>query len=399
MSKSSKHLLMLAFVFSMALFSNICRSEAMTNNFIGREIYVKEGAPDTALGTKEDPVGSLDKAQSLANGYVEAVKAKGYLDNPLYEVNVSINVEGTFKCQKRFDWIHSYKNLNLFLRSVEGKTAEFYGHINPCYENNSNGNIFFVAKANPELSGFGIISIQGLTIKYYGMALKLNMVGNNNPYTEIDVLENTFYKLGQIVNPEHWDPLYAAIVMNNVDRAQIHHNLFQYIANVDHPNMIHGLYVSDDSDGNVIADNTFKNISGMPIKYRNSSDDNVAKNNRFIKGNLADHIYPVQDWYKNWYKPEPEEKPSFNNLLKDNTYEGGYISEPVSVKPAEKDVLCRNRTIATPYADKDGNLPQSYTDEVDLHPAAQGVRLIKETNGVRKTWTAADWNAMGCTYN
>ncbi|MFY0539265.1 right-handed parallel beta-helix repeat-containing protein [Nannocystis pusilla] len=125
---------------------------------------------------------------------------------------------------------------------------------------------------------------------------------------------------------------YGAIDLVNLRANDIRNNHF--IAVENHPQkagLMHGVYIAHHSTGNQIRGNQFTAISGDPIRVRDDSNANVIEDNTFsTTGSVAFY----SDWYcdpdanPNCTKPGGE-CPSWQNEFRDNALHCGYGGEPL----------------------------------------------------------------------
>ena len=119
---------------------------------------------------------------------------------------------------------------------------------------------------------------------------------------------------------------YAGISLRNSRRNEIANNHFIDLRNAEggqhEPWAIHAVYMSHDSDGNLIHHNSFTSISGDAIRVRNGSDNNVLEQNTFTS--TGNYGY-LGDWYcEPTNSCTPKELPSYGNRLVSNTFRGPY---------------------------------------------------------------------------
>lgn len=336
-------------------------------------LYVDPSGNDSHRGLSPDaPLKTLYQAQKNLDLFMSYFKP--HTTHKGDRFFIKIFARGIFYGQT-MDWNHPHKNVHFELASWPGSKAEFYGFRHPCFDCAS-GTYFFNAysektifKAYKGFSGYGSVALRNLTIKYYGSGINIAAWPDTKP-TNIEITGNTFYRIGQIANPNVWTPRYSAVMLKNIDNALIKDNLFMQIENkpTDYPEWIHGIYIKS-SDYNKIINNHFNSISGEPVKLRDGSDYNIVSHNTFVRGPTSVHVFPVQNWYDFWYKNDHEvttrELPSFGNVLDANTFQNGYVSsvsasDLASLSPSQKNMFCANRTIASPDL-----LPQSYTQSAD----------------------------------
>ena len=301
------------FILGIILANLILGTSALAANFNLR-IFVSSEGKDDARGSFSKPIaGRFDP-----NG-----------TNSADTFEVDIFVSGVFDCQV-FNWVHSHKNVHLKVSNISNQVAEFNGHREGCYDSGPNGITFFTAyglssdlKEYKGYSGYGSIKIQGLTIKHYGTGINLSAWPEIKP-GKIEILNNVFYKIGELVNPGVWDPRYTAVKVKNIDGIEIMNNRFIKIANLVETSLMHAVYFVR-SDFAVVRGNHFENVSGPPLKFRDGSDKAIVENNHFLRGGYSTHYYPIQNWYNNWWLSDAEagedrEIPSFDVRVDNNTY-------------------------------------------------------------------------------
>lgn len=224
-----------------------------------------------------------------------------------------------------------------------------------------------------DYSGFGAIHIEDIEVREYHTAIRVAgwsaadvrrraAAGTHDdavdsPAEGMFVGDCRFERIGEIANNEASDdPLvsamsdaYTAIALFYVDDSVFRDNAFADIVNygnwLESKILMHAVYTKL-SDQNTFVGNTFVNVSGQPIKFRNSSDRNLVVGNVFEAGRDSVTRVPVQDWYCDWQdlggrsECARMELPSFENTLRENTYLGGYVSDPREERPEVIAIAC-----------------------------------------------------------
>lgn len=120
---------------------------------------------------------------------------------------------------------------------------------------------------------------------------------------------------------------YAAIVLGNTRNTIIEKSTFKSLLNIPIDQwLIHGVYFNSYCHDNIVRNNTFDTSTGVFIKTRNFSNNNI------ISGNTFKGTFPAV--FTDGFQVEPcspseyhsckmfHECPSWNNVLKDNTVIG-----------------------------------------------------------------------------
>ena len=224
-----------------------------------------------------------------------------------------------------------------------------------------------------EYSGFGAIRIENIEVREYHTAIRVagwsaaDVRARAAPGAREDAVDSPvegmfvggchFERIGEIANNEPSDdPLvspmsdaYMAIALFYVNDSIFRDNVFVDIVDygswLENKILMHAVYTKV-SDQNTFVGNTFVNVSGQPIKFRNSSDRNLVVGNVFEAGRDSVTRVPVQDWYCDWQdvggrsECTQMELPSFENTLRGNIYRGGYVSDPRAERPEVIAIAC-----------------------------------------------------------
>lgn len=336
------------------------------------EIHVDSKGEDLNFGTVNSPVQSFTEVKKRIGVFMSKLDPEGIHRNDY--IKIRIIASGTFHGQS-INWDYPHQNVHLDFKAADGKEAIFYGYRHPDF-NSKEGPTFFSAWSRKSkyingvgVSGFGTLSLRGLTIKSYGTGVLIGAWGENKP-TFVSIQNNVFFKIGQIANPDNWKALYSAIILRSIDNAVIKDNKFINIGNKadDHPEFMHSIYLDNNSDGSIITDNYFENNSGEPVKIRNGSDHTEVTRNTFKKSLLSVHLFPIQNWYAQWWLSDEDwlslnpglsikdrEIPSFGTVIKENVYLNGYVNTVFNLSLDQREILCTNRTFASPLV-----LPNTY---------------------------------------
>ena len=165
------------------------------------------------------------------------------------------------------------------------------------------------------------LTIEGIEVANYVTAISLNgqreAKGNFNSGNLIH--KNLFRDIGQISFPAG-KPSTAAVRLVNSRNNRITGNYFLNIRNNTGCSALHAIYMAHYSSGNLIEGNTFEGGCGAAVKARDSSGDNLIKDNHFI-----DQTEPVfldsfcnKDLRDDCTK-QTSECPSWRNEFRDNT--------------------------------------------------------------------------------
>jgi hypothetical protein len=121
---------------------------------------------------------------------------------------------------------------------------------------------------------------------------------------------------------------YGAIDLINSRNNVIQNNSFEYLENLGgstDENLVHGVYLSHHSSGNLIRDNRFYQISGDPIRTRDASNGNKVFGNSFTKTGAGAYF---SDWFSTGDHAKKSstlaECASHSNEFYDNTLNSGY---------------------------------------------------------------------------
>jgi hypothetical protein len=175
------------------------------------------------------------------------------------------------------------------------------------------------------------LHFRGLTITNYVTAITLNG-DRERPHlfnSSNSIVSNEFVNVGGIGS----DPVgYSTAVVRlvNSDQNTIRGNLFRGMTGT-RCELLHAIYLAHSSSKNVVADNTFEDGCGDPIRIRDASNDNIITGNRF---NRVGDRAAVSEWHcagrAKCTKKAPE-CPSAGNVLSENavgvSYKGTRLPE------------------------------------------------------------------------
>jgi len=165
------------------------------------------------------------------------------------------------------------------------------------------------------------ISIKGVEVKNYETAIDIKGDRNNHKIWagSLVVRDSNFSNIGDI-SRANAKPSTAAIRLVNSDNTIIVNNIFKNIKNNTNYGLLHAIYIAHDSTNNFIAENSFNDSCGDAIRFRDQSNDNVVRNNKFTDSWSRS---PVSDWFCNPTQHDnctkkSGECPSYNNLVELN---------------------------------------------------------------------------------
>lgn len=137
--------------------------------------------------------------------------------------------------------------------------------------------------------------VEGLEVRHYATAISLE--GNRD---EIDaynaqtvIRDNVFQDIGSIATGDEKMST-AAIRLVNSHENQIVGNRFVNIRNIVGCTGLHPIYMAHFSSNNVVSNNHFEKVCGSAIKLRDRSNGNVIENNEFVG---LEGVPVVQEWF------------------------------------------------------------------------------------------------------
>lgn len=181
-----------------------------------------------------------------------------------------------------------------------------------------------------EVTGYGAGGIAAV-----GRTKLVNGLKRPDPTGSIDdgvIYGMNFHHLG---TRHSTDPVgYGAIVIHNGDDWLIQNNHTNYLEN-DPPDTgaIHSIYLAHGADRNRIVRNSFRWVTGGPVRVRNDSDGNIVQSNVFYRTSIS----PVGGVFSEWSCTaacaatyhQPAECGSHGNVAKYNTWGRGYDGRTV----------------------------------------------------------------------
>lgn len=272
-------------------------------------IYLSPSGNDANEGLSSDkPVKTLVRALAI-------VKAK----KPTSQ-DVRVNIaSGTYSDQE-VSWDYSMeKNSISFIGSASDR---------PVFECSKCGNkalFFALRKSSGKPTN---IVFENLVIKNYKFG-GINLWG----YFENVATRWNGYNVVRNVRFENIGAFgYAMLKLENSDFNIIENNQF-FKGPGD--SGLHGIYISWDSDSNLIAGNSFEQISGHGLKIRDASDNNVVLSNKFKNNDLQSepgweglitHELCDKRLRSDCPKPTTVECPSKGTIVKNNCYDAALTS-------------------------------------------------------------------------
>lgn len=277
------------------------------------QIYMSPTGSDSASGSISAPVKTLSRVQTILKS-----------TQPDAPVDVLI-ASGTYTNATQIGWNFYNGHQITFRPAVAGTSPVFAG---------ANGKGYWISASLPAGSeGLdGNLRFEGLTVRDYSQGgIRINggagTVGslrrgitdglNGNVITGM-----TFKELGS-----KWAGAkgYGGVVLVNSKNNVIENTWFERLENnSSDASLIHGVYLADQSSGNQITGNTFKYVTGSPIRARNDSNDNVIDGNLFRRtgtssgaGNGA-----FTDWFND--DSSPYECASHGNVFSGNDVGNSY---------------------------------------------------------------------------
>ncbi len=270
------------------------------------EIYVSPTGNDSNDGAAETPLRSLQKALDIAYAQSADSNIDVRIGNGIYMgqsaiVNLKediprVTIVGELKDGKR----------PIF---AKGKKNRYWLRIN--------------ANRGQETK----LSIKNLEIRDYFAALLLfgnrdNIkMGNYGSHIE----NNIFRRIGSTPQTSTGALSTGVLILANSSKNIVINNQFLDIENATGCGALHALYIAHFSSKNKISNNLFKNTCGSPVKLRDRSNENLVSDNRFeeIIG-----VPSIQEWFcdkdfkKNYCTKKLGECPSTGNIIRNNAFMG-----------------------------------------------------------------------------
>ncbi|MFD8824966.1 hypothetical protein ACFV1C_21745 [Streptomyces sp. NPDC059605] len=192
-----------------------------------------------------------------------------------------------------------------------------------------------VGPKSPKLNFQGPYTVQ----RYGDGGIKATGTRKDGPVRGLVVNRITFKQIGNA-----WvegGKGFAGVHLNYVSKAKITKNRFLNLENKKEPGNTHGVYLAFNqtqrtlgSNGNIVEGNTFKVISGDPVRASDGSSGNKVRNNTFAKG--RDHRGRIRGngnygMFTYWVFPRADTCGKGGNTFSGNTYTVNYYNKK---KPA-----------------------------------------------------------------
>ena len=242
--------------------------------------------------------------------------------------NVEVRIAPGTYFEQRVRWSRTFPRHSIRFTPLEedGERPVFDG----CNENDECGvgTWFHLDATSGEPTN---LHFERIEVRRYSTALSFN--GNredenaSNGANRIDRCH--FYDIGNVFDPSLRGST-AAVRFVNSDDNVITDSRFERVVNVgDRQELIHGVYIAHTSDRNVIEGNEFIESSGDPIRIRDFSNDNLIRENRFVRTGV---LGAVTFWYctgARCTKPTAE-CPSWRNQALANVFDGGFECDRIA---------------------------------------------------------------------
>ena len=174
-----------------------------------------------------------------------------------------------------------------------------------------------------EITGYGAggLAIVGPTATVNGLKRPVGQGMNGNT-----VYGMKFHRMGTAHSADSVG--YGGLVTWNSRNNSIRNNHFDYLENsAPDGGLIHGIYLAHGSSGNLISNNSFRWITGGPVRVRNDSNGNQVRENTFTRTSVS----PV-GFFSEWscdqacatQYSQPLECGSHGNVFEYNTLYTGY---------------------------------------------------------------------------
>lgn len=179
------------------------------------------------------------------------------------------------------------------------------------------------------------LTIEGVEVREYLTAISLE--GNrDDPRASNEgtvIRNNVFRRIGTIAVNDPQKDVSAAVRFVNSHNNVVSGNRFLTIRNVARCGALHAVYVAHFSSGNQIVDNEFEDLCGSVIRFRDRSNDNLVRGNRFRR---VEQSPAIEEWFcdkvekKNCTK-QLGECPSTGNISEGNELVDSTKAEKLSI--------------------------------------------------------------------
>lgn len=286
-------------------------------------IHMASNGDDANDGsTVEKPVKTLERVHEI----LVATK-------PQSDVHVMV-AAGTYRGQV-IRWTYTNPDYEIVIRRTEsgGASAGPRPRFDGCLSEVDcpGGTWFRLGHSDGERTN---IRFQYLEITNYATAISFD--GNRDSTTTFNshnsIYGCMFIRIGNISDPSRIAASTAAVRLVNSDYNVIENNHFIDSRNTPADARFHAIYVAHLSSNNTIERNRFAQTSGDPVRFRDFSNDNIVRENRFEKAGVA---AGYTDWYcdhdvRDDCTKATQECPSWNNQFRDNELHGNWSCENLS---------------------------------------------------------------------
>ncbi|MDQ3338495.1 MAG: right-handed parallel beta-helix repeat-containing protein [Myxococcota bacterium] len=160
------------------------------------------------------------------------------------------------------------------------------------------------------------LHIKNIRIERYRQAI--NFRGGSPSNSNNSIYGCYFYRIGSL-HVSGQPNGYGVVSLNSSDRNSIKNSYFKNFENAGGNTALHALYISNNSDGNLISGNTFHTGNGIAVKLRNDCWWNTIEYNTFTK------VGPASSSNAGYSDvPQPAEQVSCQSVFRYNVLDGNY---------------------------------------------------------------------------
>jgi hypothetical protein len=160
------------------------------------------------------------------------------------------------------------------------------------------------------------LNFKNLRIERYRQAI--NLRGGATANSNNTIYGCYFYKIGSL-HVTGQPNGYGVVSLNSSDNNSVRNSYFKNFENANGNTALHALYISNGSDANYIAGNTFHTGNGIAVKLRNNCWWNTIEANTFTK------VGPAGGTNAGYADvPQPDELVSCQSVFRYNVLDGNY---------------------------------------------------------------------------
>lgn len=231
----------------------------------------------------------------------------------------------------------TYDNQYSYITKEEGTSPEYNLTVTaydpadrPIFD--GNGETFAFFRLHGSWNKKTNLHFSNLIVQRYNEGITFTGVRNGGYNSHNSIKRCVFRQIGSYHSQGGSGKAYAVVRITNSRNNLFENNYFADNRNLTaEANLLHSLYFAHESHNNIVQYNTFVNISGDPIRFRDYSNNNTVLLNKYIEQEYPKTNRFVSTWYcefaiRDDCTSDRPECPSESNVVKQNRFVGSTVS-------------------------------------------------------------------------